>query len=128
MNIFVETKGENVRNLTYVYVLVSRCIREVKISKTVRCDYICCLTEYFMRSTNTHENDNDFLPPWSFDSIRMWQNVWDRARAWDKNTPSWKDERERKIVADYIHIHVTCLEPCVVIWESEEWESELSKV
>ena len=36
-------------------------MRETKVSKSVSCDYMCRLTLYFTRSTNTHEDGNVFL-------------------------------------------------------------------
>ena len=43
MSILFETKGKNII-LTYIYVLLSKCMRETKILKSVLYDYMYGLT------------------------------------------------------------------------------------
>ena len=64
-----------------------------------------------------------FLPCWSFVFFGIWQNVWGRARAWERNKSNRKAEQERKF-ADYIHAHVMRFQLCVACWQGEECENE----
>ena len=58
-----------------------------------------------------------FLPCWSFDSFRIWRNVW--GCAWDWNKSNRKGRTGKKKVAEYIRTHVACIELCVTSWQSQ---------